>query len=657
MAINKLFTPLLVMTFYPCLVMAADENANSNEAAVVEEVEVIEEPPPIPDPVVKEQPDETRDATKASVNTRTSARTMTLNIPGPRGLIMDRNGSVFANNRVVYHLAIQYPEFDSPAKDQLISWTRKRIEQAEDFADREWNISDDKILAHYEHRRWLPLQFPVVFESSAVKKLSKGMMSGLIFHPFYMRNYPRTKSAAHILGYVRSTGKLPTGPINYGDSLWETTYGAEGLEKLYNEELEGKAGKRKIIIDSDGSRLLDEYLERPEVGNSVVLTLNAKWQKTAESTLSRYTRKGALVLIDCITGEVLTLASYPNYDLNVWIPRISTEAYSKLRDDKNAPMFARAFQARYPPASTFKAIVGAAVISDNYYSRSSTINCPPYIKIGSKKFHNHSSAHAGRINIHKALATSNNCWFYQAGLKSGAECFLSAARQCGFGSKTGLPLFNETSGLIPTNDYMMKTYGRPIVDGDTANLSIGQGSMAASPLQVAQGMAAIANGKVLPRLRIIKQIQKYNGSVLDAPPYEIRNNLSFSDEAVKGVRNGMYQVINAGYGTGKRGSVSFTTMAGKTGTAQWVQGKELAWFAGFFPYSKPRFAYAVLYEGSKGESVSGGQKAAPIIRSFLSSIAGDVSSYIRTTPVTEIKEIASEDASSKALKAIVVDEE
>lgn len=607
--------------------------------------------PEIADPVVKEMSEEVKDVTSASVQTEADARTMTLTIPGPRGIIMDRYGAVFANNRVVYHLAIQYPEFDKPTGEQIIAWSRKRIEQAEKLADREWKLSDEKILAHYEHRRWLPLQFPVIFESSSVKRVSKTLQSGLIFHPFYMRNYPKKKAASHIIGYVRSEGKLPDGPINYGDPLWETTYGAEGLEKLYNDDLMGKAGKRKIIIGDDGARLMDEYLEKPEVGNSLVLTLNANWQKTAEYVLSRYCRKGALVLLDAITGEVLTLASYPHYDLNVWIPRISTEAYAKLRDDPSSPMFARAFQARYPPASTFKAIVAASALTDKVVYPNTTINCPAFVKIGGKKFHNHSKNPDGYINVRKALARSNNCWFYQVGLKAGAESFLSAARQLGFGNKSGLPLFNETSGLVPTNEYMMTNHGRPIVDGDCANLSIGQGSLAASPLQVAQGMAGLANGKVLPRLRLIKQIQKYNGSVLEAQPYEVRNQLSFSDTAVKQVATGMYQVIHAGYGTGKKGSVGFTTMVGKTGTAQWVQGKELAWFAGFFPYKNPRFAYAVLYEGSKGQSVSGGQKAAPIIRAFLNGISGSLKSYLKTTPVTEIKEVTEEDASAKAIQS------
>jgi len=642
MIIRKFFI-FLILILSPC-------------ALAEQEPSITEEQPVISDPTIKKPSETVRNVTDATIGTRKDARTMTLSIPAPRGLIMDRNGSVYANNRVVYHLAIQYPEFDNPKDEELLAWTRKRIAQAEKLADREWKLSDEEILSHYNNRRWLPLQLSVVFESKSVSRLKKKLLSGLIFHPFYMRNYPRSKSACHIIGYVRSKGKLETGPINHGDSLWEETYGAEGLEKIYDETLSGKVGQRKIITDSDGSRMVDEYISKPEVGNSLVLTLNAKWQSRAEATLSRYCRKGALVLLDVKTGEVLTLASYPYYDLNVWIPRISEEAYSKLRDNKAAPMFARAFQARYPPASTFKAVVAASVLTNKVVYPGTTINCPAYIKIGNKKFHNHSRSPDGYINVRKALARSNNCYFYQVGLKAGSESFLSSARQLGFGSKTGLPLFNETSGLIPTNEYMMKTYGRPIVDGDTANLSIGQGSMAASPLQVAQGMAGLANGKVLPRLRLVKQQQKYNGSVIDTTPYEVRNNLTFTPEAINNVAKGMYQVIHASYGTGKKGSVGFTTMVGKTGTAQWVQGKELAWFAGFFPYKNPRFAYTVLYEGSKGEAVSGGKKAAPIIRSFLSSISGDLVKYMKTNPEAQIKELIPKAPSSKALKAIVVDE-
>lgn len=606
------------------------------------------------EPVVEQ---EVRSARSASITTRTQARTMTLTMPGPRGIITDRKGRVFANNRIVYHLSILFPELEDSSDEGILTWAREKVAKVAEIAGKPWEISDERLISHYRHRRWLPLQFRITFEEKSAARLKKKLPAGLEFFPFYMRNYPKQRSACHMIGYVRSKGKLPEGPITYGDPMWEETYGAEGFEKVFDKHLSGKPGLKKIVVDSDGTRLLDEYLERPQIGNTLVTTLDADWQKKAELALARRAKKGALVLLDIHTGEVLTMASYPTYDINVWIPRISQESFDKLRNDERAPMFARAFQARYPPASTFKPIVAAAAMTSKDVFPDTRINCPEKIKIGTKFFHNHSKYPAGPINVRTALQKSNNVYFYKVGLKTGPQTFLSAARQLGFGTKTDLPLFNETSGLVPTNEWMINKYGRPIVDGDTANLAIGQGSLAASPLQVAQSMAGIANGKELPRLKLVKQIQNYTGGVIEAPFHETRNKLTFSESALKNVRKGMYQVVNTKGGTGKRASVGFTTVVGKTGTAQWVANKELAWFTGFFPYRKPRFAYAVLYEGSKYEKVSGGQKAAPIISSFLNSISGDLIKYLRTSVKTEILEVPKvNNESSQSLRALPVEE-
>ncbi len=618
--------------------------------------------PTLPEAAIEEEA-VPKDPSQASVDTLTNARTMTLSMPAPRGVIMDRYGDVYANNKLVNQLCIKFPEFGKVTDEEIIAWARERITQVDSLTDKEWKVSDKKLVSHYRYRRWLPLANNELFQESSVKRVKKSLMEGLIFQPIYVRNYPKARSACHIVGYVRSTGKLQDGPIYYGEPMWESTYGKEGLEQIYDKELSGQDGLKHILTDNEGNVLVDEFVQRPKIGNSVVLTLNAKWQKKAEIALARRARRGALVLLDVQTGEVLTLASYPNYDINSWIPRISQETYSKLQNDKNAPMYSRAFRATYPPASTFKAIVAASVLNNEVVGPYQTINCPPYVTIGNKKFHNHSKYPDGHINVAKALARSNNCWFYKVGIQAGAESFLATAQQVGFGTKTGLPLFHESGGNIPDNQYMIDNYGRPMTDGDTANLSIGQGAILATPLQVAQGMAAIGNGKFLPKLRLLKQIQRPNGDVIFATSPEVRNELNLSKEAIDNVNKGMYQVIHASYGTGKKGAVGFTTMTGKTGTAQWVQGKELAWFAGFFPRSNPRLAYAVLYEGGKGESVSGGGKAAPIANSFLNSISGDLRSYMSTTPENKILDrikaeaIKTAEENENAAKAVVVDED
>jgi penicillin-binding protein 2 len=161
-----------------------------------------------------------------------------------------------------------------------------------------------------------------------------------------------------------------------------------------------------------------------------------------------------------------------------------------------------------------------------------------------------------------------------------------------------------------------------MTDGDTANLAIGQGVLLATPLQVAHAMSGIANGGALPELRLLSQIQDLHGRVVEAPAPAKRNDLSLSAKAVSAVRQGMDDVVNASYGTGKGGALAFTELAGKTGTAQWgppSKEQRLAWFAGFFPVENPRYAFAVLYEGKPGQSVSGGRLAAPIVRDVFDS--------------------------------------
>ena len=556
-----------------------------------------------------------------SVAARRNARTMTLSIPGPRGMITDRNGEPLAQNKVGYYFALEFPLRSEMSDEEVIAWARKRVTHAHELQGLEINLSDKRILEHYRHRRWVPLQFAYLVGPGRAEEYRDQLTRGLILHPVYYRYYPQKKTLSHLVGYVRSKGKLPTGPINFGDPLFEETHGVAGLENTFDLELTGKSGLQKIIFDSDGSRLLDEFESRPEVGKTVVTSLNLKWQKHAESVLARSCKRGAFVCIDIQTGDVLVMASRPSYDNNVWIPRISQADFEELRDDPSKPMFGRAFQAGYPPASAFKPVVALSALNNGIVGENSLINCPAYIKIGASTFRNHSKYPAGNINVKKALALSNNVWFYKVGIRTRADNFLSVARRLGFGSPTGLPLFGETSGLIPNDAYMVETLGRGTTEGDTANWSIGQGAVSASPLQVAQAMAGIGNGMVLPKLRLVLQVQDAKGGVISAPEPEARNSLTLSHKAMEIVHRGMRDVVHAPSGTGKRGAVSFCSVAGKTGTAQWVKDRELAWFAGFLPYDNPRFAFAALYEGMPGESVSGGKKAAPMIPRFFNPLS------------------------------------
>ncbi|MEX1114525.1 MAG: penicillin-binding transpeptidase domain-containing protein, partial [Akkermansiaceae bacterium] len=256
----------------------------------------------------------------------------------------------------------------------------------------------------------------------------------------------------------------------------------------------------------------------------------------------------------------------------------------------------------------------------------------------------------GSINVKRALARSCNTWFYQVGIDVGPSAFLNLSRRLGFGERSGLPLIGETPGLVPSDEWMLKHEKRRILDGDTANLSIGQGSLLASPLQVAQAMAGIANGGALPKLQLIRQVQDTRGRVVQAAIPERKTWLGVDQDAVRIVRKGMSDVVNAGGGTGQSAGLSYTRLCGKTGTAQWgpkSQNQRLAWFAGFLPEDNPRYSFAVLYEGRPNEKVSGGRMAAPMVKKFFEGIKNDIKDTIappqRALIVIDESELSAED--------------
>jgi penicillin-binding protein 2 len=569
-------------------------------------------------------------ANDASITNRKDARTITLAIPAPRGLILDRNGSPLAQNRMAWQLGLQYEQFEKADRQFVIDWGRTRLEKAKAMVKSLKEPTDDELWNHYRERRWLPLLISSHLGESERKRIEPSLSKGLILHPVYQRYYPGGDLAAHIIGYTGSVGKLPTGPINFNEPMWEESEGRSGLEKIYNRELSGQPGTKKLLYDEHGRKFPEEQPRRPRPGGTVVTTLNMKWQEHAEKVLRQKSKRGAFVLIDVNTGEVLVMASRPSFDLNMWIPGISDAQQKALEDDPATPLFARAFQSKYPPGSCFKPFVALTALNSGKIDEDTTINCPGAITLGNHTFHNHNKKAAGSINVVQALASSNNIWFGKVGMDLGANAFLGTARRFGYGETTGLPLISETPGTVPTNEWMMRVHKRNFKDGDDFNLSIGQGSLEVSPLQVAQSMAGIANGGVLPKLHLMMQVQDPFGRVVKQAVPERRNWLGIDPKAIEVVRKGMRQVVEGG--TGRGAALSFSELCGKTGTAQWNNDRNLAWFAGFLPYEEPRFAFAAVYEGSRGENPSGGKNAGPIVKAFFEPLEEDFKDILAPAP-------------------------
>jgi penicillin-binding protein 2 len=572
-----------------------------------------------------------RGAADGAIITRKDARAITLKIPAPRGMIVDRQGEPLAQNQVAYQVALQYRQFENADRAFVINWARARLDSLQVLVNSVVPKTDDELYEHYRHRRWLPLLVTGQIGEKEARELEPKLTSGLVLSPLYRRFYPQGELAAHIIGYSGSIGKLPTGPINFNEPLWEESEGRAGLEKLFDNRLTGDPGMKKLLFDENGNKLLEEQVKRPRPGGTLVTTLDLKWQLLAEKTLRNGCRRGAFVVIDVVTGEVLVMASRPSFDLNRFIPGISDADFKALEADPSTPLYGRAFQSAYPPASSYKPIVALAALNNGVVTENSTVYCPAAISIGRTVFNNWSKTPEGSIDVKRAIARSCNTWFYQVGIDVGPSAFLNLSRRLGFGERSGLPLVGETPGLVPNDEWMLKHEKRRILDGDTANLSIGQGTLLASPLQVAQAMAGIANGGALPKLQLVRQMQDTRGRVIQAPLPERKNWLGVDPKAVEIVREGMSDVVNSGYGTGRSAGLSFTTLCGKTGTAQWgpkSKNQRLAWFAGFLPADNPRYSFAVLYEGRPGEKVSGGRMAAPMVKKFFEGIKDDIKDTI-----------------------------
>ncbi len=635
---------ILVVCFGACSPVGAQDETTVKGAL---RAEPVEEPAPakvslkaepveevVPGKLSAEMPKEDpRKDLVASWKTQSNARILTLNIPAPRGQIVDRNGIPLAQNRVVQYLALNFPHFEKATARQVLDFAHTKIANANRALGRNWMLSDEVLVRHYENRRWLPLVFSieekmnVELSQADQEKIKPLLGNGLFLQPAYLRHYPKDETACHIIGYAGKMRPLPVAPIQDGDPIFEELEGREGLEVTFNADLTGTPGTINVLFSPEGKELSKETLRRPVPGHNVVTTLDYNYQKYAENALIKNARNGgAMVVMDVRSGDVLAMASNPGFNLNDFIPGISQAKLTALNTDPRLPTFARTFRGGYPPASTFKAVVALAGLDSGAFTAKTTYDCDSSYSIGNRVFHNWAKEGEGSMTVVNAIKRSCNTWFYQAGLETGADALVSMATRMGFGEKTGLPLKAEEAGFLPTNAYMLQRLGHKFLGGDIANMSIGQGRVLATPIQVCQSMAALADGQNMPQVRLVKQIQDLNEHVIKAFPPQVRKRVSLRDEVRAPVVKGMIAVVSGDNGTGARAGIKQAQVAGKTGTAQWKfadnpeKRRNLAWFTGFVPANNPVYAFCVVYEGAPAEDVSGGKKAAPIVHEVLTKI-------------------------------------
>jgi penicillin-binding protein 2 len=596
--------------------------------------------PSTPPPVANSTPEE--ETIIPTFETQKLARTYILDIPAPRGQITDRNGVPLAQNKVSYNLAISFPTPLDFSDAKAISFTREKIDRAAKLIGREIKISDDAILRHYRNRGILPLEIAQNLSADEYDAVKDRVKEGMVVRPIYIRTYPNGKLAGQIIGYTGKTSRNLDGIIDNHETLWPDTEGREGLEQTFNELLRGKHGEYKLTFDKDGRKTSEKLVTSPVPGNNIITTLDVRLQELAEKALQAHAKRGAIVIVDPNNGDILAMASWPTYDPNVFIPSISPEKFKSLQDDPNIPLLPRAFRSSYPPGSTFKVAVGIAALETGAVKSNDLYQCVPAIQIGNLTFHNWKKGDRGGLNFVQALTESCDTWFYQVGIKTGAEPIIDWALKLGFGAKCGIPLRGEVEGRVPNDDYMKATHGRKLLNGDIANLSIGQGDTQVTPLQMAQAMAVIANGGTLYQARLVHQVQSAENEILSAYQVREKRTLDVSSGTLDELRTGMIEVVNGAGGTAHEAELNNVEVAGKTGTAQWGpknRERTAAWFAGFLPADQPQFAFSALYEGEVGSKVHGGTVAAPMIADIFKEIykAPIATAQRRREPVQEIR--------------------
>ena len=554
---------------------------------------------------------------KPTWETQKQARTFQLGIPAPRGQITDRNGFPFAQNRLSFNLALQFPTPLDWKESKILSFARQHITFAKGLLGRDITVSDQTILNHYRNRGLLPLTLLEDLQPPELAVARRSLGPPLVLQQVYARFYPNGELASHLIGYTGKEAPLSIRPIENKDLIFTESEGREGIEQSFDFQLKGRPGSLHVTYDADGNKTSERIAQPPVPGDTVVTTIDQNLQRICEKVLRENCKRGAIVVIDPWTGEIHAMASWPEYNPNHFVPVLNPLVYKQVSEDPSTPLLPRAFRSAYPPGSTFKTLVGLSGFQSGTLTPQDIYTGPQAIDIGNFTFHNWKKYSVGKLNFVEALTQSCNTWFIQAGIKIGAPNIIAWTTRIGLGKKTGIPLKAEAQGNIPNDEYMLRVQKRRILKGDVANMSIGQGDIIITPLQMAQAYGVIATGGQFHQTRLVKQIQALDNKVVAAYPDRLRDDLQMSPETLATLKKALVAVTEEGEGTAHHAQVKGYHVAGKTGTAQWGptnKQRTAAWFAGFVPAENPQYAFAAVYEGEPGDnSVHGGSHAAPLI--------------------------------------------
>ena len=560
-----------------------------------------------------------------------------ITLPDHRGTIKDRRGETIVSIRPSFSLYVT-PEDATNLSESLNHLSevikidqkkiRKDIRLSRSFKDVLMKRDISRVeIAYFEENKML---FP-----------------GIHIKVVPLRSYLNKEFASHILGYLGEISKDEFKDLKYKSYELGEMIGRNGLEKIYESSLKGKRGYKEVEVDVAGRELKVLRKLSPQIGNSLVLTLDSRVQIKLEELMDEVSGnnpvEGSVVVMKVTTGEIIAMVSKPSYDPNLFAAGISRKKWNLLLSDKNNPLQNRSIDGQYPPASTYKLVTAYAALSENLIKPEDTVFCPGHFRLGKRKYRCWKKRGHGAMNLHDALVQSCDVYFYTLGHRLGIDNLAKYATKLGFGSNTGIGLSGEKSGLIPTSAWKKKVKNEVWYPGETISASIGQGYNLITPLQNASMISAISNGGFLPTPYLVKKIEDSEGKLIKEFPPKNLKKIAMDPEILKHLKEGLRGVVYEPHGTGHRARLKNIVVSGKTGTAQVVSMKDSedidpdekipysfrdhAWFIAFAPYENPEIAVSIIIE----HGGHGGETAAPIARKIIKN-------YFTHYPPTKVSE-------------------
>ncbi|WP_282602263.1 penicillin-binding protein 2 [Paracoccus sp. PARArs4] len=543
-------------------------------------------------------------------------------LPPARGLILDRNGLVIANNEQNYRVTLTREEAGGDVEPvlrrlaQLIPMSDARMEELRDEFSKRSAVTP------------IVLADRLSWEQFSAIAVNAPSLPGVMPESALSRAYVRGGDFAHVVGYVGPVSDYDLSRIEDPDPvlrLPDFQLGKIGVEGRMEEVLRGKAGARRVEVNSTGREMRQLSRQEGEQGATVQLTVDAALQNYAAQRMGE--ESAAAVVMDCATGELVSICSSPSFDPNKFVRGISSKDYRALMDHDHRPLADKTVQGVYPPGSTFKMVTLLAGLEAGVIDGGSRYYCPGYTELGSRRFHCWRRGGHGSVDAITSLEQSCDVYYYELAQRVGIDRIAAMARKLGLGQRHDLPMSAVSEGIAPDRAWKKARYDQAWQIGDSLNASIGQGYVLASPLQLAVMTARIATGRaVSPSL--IRSVDGVRQDIAEAPALDI------SDSSLRIARMGMEAVMNSSRGTARSSRIIREDwhMAGKTGTSQVrnitaaerargvVSNDQLPWnrrdhalFVCYAPYEAPRYAVSVVVEHGGG----GSTVAAPIARDIL----------------------------------------